>query len=112
MECMRVKLMIAVICCVMAAFATSVFAKSWKGISPLKTTRAEVIKMLGQPTGIDEHQRAIFSHSDGVVKISWKRADCVSKDFLWPEKEANDRALVYQITLEPKAFLKSIDEYE
>ena len=67
---------------------------------------------MGQPTGIDEEQRAIFSHSDGTVKISWKRPDCVSKEFLWSEKEADDKALVYQITVEPKSFIKSIDDYE
>lgn len=96
----------------LAGVAETSFAKPWKGIFPLKTTRAEVVKLLGPSTGIDEYQRAIFAHSDGIVKISWKRPDCVSKDFLWSEKEANDKALVYQITLEPKARLKSIEEYE
>jgi hypothetical protein len=96
----------------LGGLAETSFAKPWKGIFPLKTTRAEVVKLLGRPTGIDEYQRAIFAHSDGVVKISWKRPDCISKDFLWSEEEADDKALVYQITLEPKIHFKSIEDYE
>ncbi len=96
----------------MAGLSETSLAKPWKGILPLKTTRAEVVKLLGPPNGTDEYQRAIFAHTDGIVKISWKRPDCVTKEFLWSEKEADDKALVYQITLEPKVYLKSIEEYE
>jgi len=109
---MRVSAFITTISCVLLVFASSTLAKPWKDIVPLKTTRAEVVRLLGKPTGIDEKNRAVFSHVDGTVTISWKRPECLSKDFLWSEKDANDTALVYQITLEPKAFLKSIDEYE
>jgi hypothetical protein len=109
---MRSILFIVGICILILGLSETSFAKAWKGILPLKTTRAEVVKLLGPSTGTDEYQRAIFAHSDGIVKISWKRPDCVSKDFLWSDKEADDKALVYQITVEPKADLKSIEEYE
>ncbi|MBL8182302.1 MAG: hypothetical protein JNL64_11915 [Blastocatellia bacterium] len=109
---MRSRLLISVIGLTIVLVASPVLAKPWKGISPLKTTRGEVVKLLGQPIGIDEEQRAVFSHIDGQVKISWKRPDCASKDLLWSEKEADDKALVYQITVEPKSFYRSIDDYE
>jgi len=88
------------------------FAKPWKGIFPLKTTRAEVVKRFGPPTGIDKQQRAIFADSDGTVKISWKRPACIAKDFLWSEKDADDNAVVYQITLEPNIRFRSVEDYE
>lgn len=109
---MRSILFVVGICLLIAGFSETSLAKPWKGIHPLKTTRAEVAQLLGPSTGIDEYQRAIYPHSDGIVKISWKRPDCISKDFLWSETEADDKALVYQITLEPKARLESIEEYE
>jgi hypothetical protein len=109
---MRLIFVVAGICIMLAGLTETSLAKPWKGIFPLKTTRAEVVKLLGPPTGIDEHQRAIFVHSDGIVKISWKRPDCIAKDFFWSEKEADDRALVYQITLEPIIRFKSIEDYE
>ncbi|MEZ5421761.1 MAG: hypothetical protein R2682_01535 [Pyrinomonadaceae bacterium] len=109
---MRIKLHLTALCFWMIFAASPVFARSWKGITPLKTTRAEVIVLLGTPTGIDEQSRSVFSHADGTVRISWTRPDCVSKDRLWDAKDADYTALVYQITVEPRAIFKSIDEYE
>jgi hypothetical protein len=87
------------------------FAQSWKGIYPLKTTRAEVIKRLGVRKEIDELGRAVFSSDDGTIRISWKRPNCFSKGTVL-ETEADDDALVYQITLEPISEIKSIESYK
>src|SRR4030095_3790878 len=109
---MRSIFVVVGICVLLVGVSHTSFAKPWKEILPLRTTRAEVVKLFGPPIRVDEHQRAVFAHSDGTVKISWKRPDCIAKDFLWSENDADDTALVYQITLEPNIHFKSIEDYQ
>lgn len=92
-----------------AALAQTTFGKPWKGIHPLKTTRSEVIGILGSIKETDELSRAVFWTNDGIVRVSWTRPDCVTEEFLLKEAEADDNALVFQITLEPISPLQSIE---
>ena len=108
---MRHSLLILATCMLAAILTLSAHAKPWKNITPLKTARAEVIAFLGDRIGVDDLGRALFDDEDGLVKVSWTHSDC-SSDSLWSENEADHTALVYQITLEPKSRMSSIDQYE
>ena len=109
---MRLISIVMCICALLTCFAETITAKPWKGIFPLKTTRAEVIKLLGRPKGVAEFERAVFSSTEGTVTVGWKRPECVLKDLFWSESDADDTALVYQITLEPNVKIESIDSFE
>src|SRR5437763_15116088 len=49
--------------------AQTVFAASWNGIEPFKSTRAEVIKILGQPIGESTDGVLRFSVMGGTVQV-------------------------------------------
>src|SRR5215204_3897626 len=78
-------------------------AKEWRNIYPLKTTRAEVIKILGEPNKKRETGGEYFNTADGAVTIGWTRPDCnalktsLLKTSL-EELPIKSDALVYQIT--------------
>ncbi len=40
----------AILIFVSAALCTEVLGKSWRGIEPLRSTRADVLRILGKPT--------------------------------------------------------------
>ncbi len=65
-----------------AAFpAAEVSAASWNGIEPFKTTRAEVIKILGQPTGESVDGVLRFNVMGGSAQVSF-----VSDKFMTAKK--------------------------
>jgi len=87
------------------------FAKEWRNIFPLKTTRAEVLKLLGEPERDEVIEGEYFKVADGIVKIRWKRADCFTKEVFNGEQSLKSDFLVYQITFIPKEPL-SLDSIE
>jgi hypothetical protein len=78
------------------------FAKEWRNIFPLTTTRAEVFKLFGEPQRSEAIEGEYFKIEDGVVKIRWKRADCFSKVVVTDEQSLKPEFLVYQVTFLPK----------
>src|SRR5437762_13801987 len=61
--------------------AQTAFAASWNGIEPFKTTRAEVIKILGQPIGESTDGVLRFTVMGGTVQVSF-----VSNNFMKAKK--------------------------
>ena len=61
--------------------AQTAFAVSWNGIEPFKSTRADVIKILGQPTGESADGVLRFKVMGGTVQVSF-----VSDNFMKAKK--------------------------
>jgi hypothetical protein len=78
------------------------FAKEWRNMFPLKTTRAEVLKLLGEPQTSEAIEGEYFKVDDGFVKIRWKRPDCFTSEVIMGEESLKHDFLVYQITFIPK----------
>ena len=53
---------------------TAVFAESWRGIVPLKSTRADVDKILGKPTALD----MVYMVGNISVRVMYARKPCES----------------------------------
>ena len=47
-------------------------AKAWRGIVPLKSTRADVLRILGKPSRLDY----IYDLDEGTVRIMYARQRC------------------------------------
>ena len=54
-------------------------AKEWRGIVPLHSTRADVIKLLGNPTRSLEDSQEYFVLENETVKFEWIDPTCVRK---------------------------------
>ena len=67
------KLKIASVCAVLLCSVTILQAKEWRGIVPLKSTRADVEKLLGKPNELGRYQfkneRAYIRYSTGCNRI-------------------------------------------
>ncbi len=77
-------------------------AKSWNNITPLKTTRAEVIRLLGEPKPFQGKGPEYFAYDNAMVFIKWTRPNCVENKLLINEETAGPDALVYQIRINAK----------
>jgi hypothetical protein len=66
-------LKIVLVCTISMCSAGLLHAKEWRGIVPLKSTRADVEKLLGKPNGLGryqfENERAYINYSDGCSRI-------------------------------------------
>jgi hypothetical protein len=69
------------ICCpfLMVCSAISCFAKEWRGIVPLHSTRADVIKLLGNPRHGQTTGSEYFELADEKVTIKWIDPSCQRK---------------------------------
>ena len=85
-------------------------AKEWRNIVPLKTKRADVLRVLGEPKHSQPDGREYFEVDNQTATIRWKRPDCFGRDSMIDEQSVGPDALVYQITVTPKVPLKSISE--
>ena len=76
------------------------FGKEWRGIIPLQSTRADVIKLLGNPKQ-QWNNPEFFEVDIGTVKFDWIDPDCVRKYPVEPLEsiKANDLVLNISITL-------------
>jgi hypothetical protein len=70
-------LKIASVCAIWLFSASILHAKEWRGIVPLKSTRADVEKLLGKPNDLRryqfENERAYINYSSGCARID----DCL-----------------------------------
>ena len=78
-------LVVSVVACVY--FGTDVSAASWNGIEPFKTSRAEVLKIMGPPVTESTDGVLRFTVSGGSVQISF-----VSEKFVATKKLRSELA--------------------
>lgn len=83
-------------------FAPAGFAKEWNNITPLKTTRADVIQILGNPILDDSDNGEHFNFNNYVIRFRWTRANCFAEPSKDQDKPKSMDDLVLQITVEPK----------
>ncbi|HXM47284.1 MAG TPA: hypothetical protein VN956_05405 [Pyrinomonadaceae bacterium] len=76
-------LVVSVISCF--GFAKNVGAASWNGIEPFKTSRAEVLKIMGPPVSETTEGVLRFNVSGGSVQISFVNEKFVANKKLRPE---------------------------
>ena len=76
-------LVVSVISCF--GFAKNVGAASWNGIEPFKTSRAEVLKIMGPPVSESAEGVLRFNVSGGSVQISFVNEKFVANKKLRPE---------------------------
>lgn len=71
------KLKIVFVCAIWLCSASVLQAKEWRGIVPLKSTRADVENLLGKPNGLGryqfENERAYINYSSGCARVD----DCL-----------------------------------
>src|SRR5882762_2579066 len=99
MQQRRVSLVIAVlVVSVIACFglATDVGAASWNGIEPFKTTRAEVLKIMGPPISESTEGVLRFNVSGGSVQVSFVNEKFVATKKLRPELAGTVLEIVLQ----------------
>jgi len=65
--------------------AHTAFAASWNGIEPFKSTRADVIKILGKPIGESTDGVLRFNVMGGTVQVSFVSDNFVKAKKLRPE---------------------------
>src|ERR1041384_2325421 len=65
--------------------AHTAFAASWNGIEPFKSTRADVIKILGKPIGESADGVLRFNVMGGTVQVSFVSDNFVKAKKLRPE---------------------------
>ena len=88
--------------CLAMSLAGCCFAKEWRGILPLHTTRSEVIKLIGDPKHTWE-SGAYFDLADGRVTIEWIDPSCEREYPIHMEsKDARPDDLVLNIYVFPK----------
>ena len=87
-------LVISVIAC--ANFATNVSAESWNGIEPFKTSRADVLKIMGPPVTETPEGVLRFNVSGGSVQISFVNEKFVTTKKLRPELAGSVLEIVLQ----------------
>jgi hypothetical protein len=75
MNCTKLK--IVAVCVLLLCSAGALHAKEWRGIVPLKSTRADVERLLGKPNELGryqfENERAYIRYSNGCDRL----ADCL-----------------------------------
>jgi hypothetical protein len=87
-------LVISVVAC--ANLATNVSAESWNGIEPFKTSRADVLKIMGPPVTETAEGVLRFNVSGGSVQISFVNEKFVTAKKLRPELAGSVLEIVLQ----------------
>jgi hypothetical protein len=72
----KTKICILLSCCALFAFAGVVEGKPWRGIVPLRTTRAQVRKLLGKPIIGGDGTIDLYDLREGRVHIMYARQPC------------------------------------
>jgi len=87
-------LVVSVVACF--NFGTNVGAESWNGIVPFKTSRAEVLKIMGPPVTETADGVLRFNVSGGSVQISFVNEKFVTTKKLRPELAGSVLEIVLQ----------------
>lgn len=92
------------------AMATDCYAKSWRGITPLKSTRTDVERVFGKPNDLGryeiENERAYIFYSDGPCNdayqnLSKQKCECLVE---------KDTVVRIAVTLERHVGLPAVDK--
>ena len=90
----------------LAIASGSCIAKSWRGLVPLLTTRAQVLDMLGSPKLNATDQTESFDLPNEVVVLRWIRPTCGTQTPIPMGEPFRPSDLVLQITVNPKVPLE------
>ena len=82
--------------------SASGFAKPWRGLAPLITTRAQVLEVLGSPKLNASDQTESFDLPNEVVVIRWIRPTCGTPTPIPKGELFRPSDVVFQITVNPK----------
>ncbi len=99
---MKCRLIVLAGCSWLLGVSAPCSAKEWRNITPLKTTRAEVLQLLGSPQHSKQDGGEYFDFQGKTVTVRWVRPDCSGKDSFLDGKSVGPDALVYQITVTPE----------
>jgi hypothetical protein len=88
--------------CVLICSAIPSFAKEWRGVAPLVTTRADVIRLLGHPKQNQHDNSEYFDLDTETVTFKWVRPTCGTQDPVVDEKSIRPEDLVLNIAVKPK----------
>jgi hypothetical protein len=88
--------------CIVACTAIPCLAKEWRGIVPLRSTRSDVIKLLGNPTHALWNYREYFMFDNERVRFEWIDPTCVKKYPIELDTEVRSSDLVLNISVTPK----------
>ncbi len=113
MKIMKYGLTLLAFCFWATVLAGPCLAKDWNNIFPLKTNRAEVIKILGDPKLFNGPGTEYWDFESDRIRILWTLPHCFSDKFAGPdskygskviidEKYITPETLVYSIRVEPK----------
>lgn len=91
---LKATLFVSILGC--ASFAGPVKAASWQGIEPLKSRRAEVVQILGQPVGESPEGVLRFTVMGGSVQVSFVDEKFVTAKKLKPELAGTVLQIVLQ----------------
>jgi hypothetical protein len=69
--------------CTILIFVQTAIGQEWKNIVPLKSTRTDVEKILGQPIEKDEQRFGTYGTSGGKIYVSYAIDRCKSKPPGW-----------------------------
>jgi hypothetical protein len=83
------------------------FAKEWRGIVPLHSTRADVLKILGDPKHTWETATEYYDLADEKVTIKWIDPTCERKYPVESEVASRPDDIVLAILVYPKKPLPS-----
>jgi hypothetical protein len=78
------------------------YAKAWHNIFPLKTTRSEVVKLLGNPREVWTERKETFEAENGTAQITWTNPNCSAEDPVLERSAVKSDSVAYQITFVPK----------
>jgi len=81
-------------------------AKSWRGLAPLVTTRAQVVEVLGSPKLNPSDQSESFDLANEVVVVRWIRPTCGTQIPIPKGESFRPSDVVLQITVNPKVPLE------
>jgi hypothetical protein len=85
--------------CLICASSFGCYAKEWRGIVPLHSTRADVIRLLGNPRHVQGGEGEFFEVENGVVAFEWVDPTCVRKYPVEPPKAIRPDDLVLDISV-------------
>ena len=86
-------------------------ARQWRNVTPLCTTRAEVLRLFGTPKHDQPDDSEYFDLDSELVTFRWLCPTCGTQNSIVDERSIQPSDLVLQITVRPKipGHLKGID---
>jgi hypothetical protein len=107
---MKCRLLILTGCLFWLAFAASpCVAKQWRNVAPMRTTRAEVLQLLGNPKQNQSDNGEYFDLATETVTFKWVHPTCGTQNPIVDESSIQPDDLVLNIAVKPKVPIQSKD---